>query len=148
MHFLCCVKIPPCVCPPPLLLLLLTATGLRRRWPRSARCHGHQCRVTAIALELRPLTPQGTIATTTTNYILSPTVQLHRRLRRPLHEAGGGLQYGRRTASSFYPGKNLPSLHSTFFFLVLLESSTASTAYGLCRDFQQHTDHSGFQIGR
>ena len=49
----------------------------------------------------------------------------HRRLRRrPPPEAGGGLQHGRRTASSFYPGKNLPSLHSTFFFLVLLESST------------------------
>ena len=69
VHFLCCVKIPPCVCVPVAAAIAAAATdsaaGLRRgRWPYSARCHGHQCRVTAIALELRPLTPQGTIATT------------------------------------------------------------------------------------
>ena len=71
VHFLCCVKIPPCVCVPVAAATAIaaaatdSAAGLRRgRWPYSARCHGHQCRVTAIALELRPLTPQGTIATT------------------------------------------------------------------------------------
>ena len=65
VHFLCCVKIPPCVCVPVAAAATDSAAGLRRgRWPYSARCHGHQCRVTAIALELRPLTPQGTIATT------------------------------------------------------------------------------------
>ena len=71
VHFLCCVKIPPCVCVPVAAAAAIaaaatdSAAGLRRgRWPYSARCHGHQCRVTAIALELRPLTPQGTIATT------------------------------------------------------------------------------------
>ena len=60
---------PLCVCVPVAAAIAAAATdsaaGLRRgRWPYSARCHGHQCRVTAIALELRPLTPQGTIATT------------------------------------------------------------------------------------
>ena len=59
----------PLVCVPVAAAIAAAATdsaaGLRRgRWPYSARCHGHQCRVTAIALELRPLTPQGTIATT------------------------------------------------------------------------------------
>ena len=110
VHFLCCVKIPPCV--------------VRQRRPTStaANCSAILCCRRPMAVRALAALEDSLTGSNSSRAAKQPRGGWVRKRGRwpPVVDAENN-NANATIASSFYPGKNLvPSLHSTFFFLVLL----------------------------